>query len=292
MSFDKKDNGNIENKENKNINEVVHSQDSNNLNDKISKSEEQDIKPEDKRALVDVIKHYKNRFKTSWKDENSRNIMLMYTMVIIIGIMVIALLITLGMHDASKRLDNVKPVEISVDTNSEDTDNIQDIEDANNVTIVTNNDILKLRAIEDDRTYGTIRTHMFEIINSTTNEVAKLSDGKLDLNEVVAEISIYLNDNKYKTLSIGLVDNKYYIQQDISKEVKGNLHVKIATLHNKFTLDDWLKLTESVYNNTEFHADSLFSYEANGGNKQYIYVYADKAENDNTQRLNQNTNKK
>lgn len=132
---------------------------------------------------------------------------------------------------------------------------------------------LEIKQSDTVREFGTIKTYLFDIINSETEQVCKLSDGNLSFENVTETLGNFLNNNKYKMISIGIVDNKFYIQQDTSKKLDGIIKVNIVSLKNEFTPDDWFSLTEATYNNTDIQADSLFSYQTERGSKHYIYTY-------------------
>lgn len=135
---------------------------------------------------------------------------------------------------------------------------------------------LSIKLTPDQREFGNITTNTFIVYNKATGEECKLSDGTLLTDEVIKEITRFLDDNKYKTLSIGVVDNKFYIQQDKSVEEKSIQNVKIVTVDSSFSADNWFALTEATYNSTYIQADSLYAYNNGSEIKQYIYIYIDK----------------
>lgn len=145
---------------------------------------------------------------------------------------------------------------------------------------VTNTDtsnlpVISIRECENNREFGSITTHLFEVYNTNTDETCKLSEGKLSFEDATLKIESYLSNNPYKTISIGVVDNKFYVQQDTSKQIEGDIKVKIVSLKDGFSSDDWFSLTEAIYNNTDIQADSLFSYQTDTSTKHYIYCYID-----------------
>lgn len=127
--------------------------------------------------------------------------------------------------------------------------------------------------VEGGRDFGSIHTALFEVYNVNTNQASKLTDGDMSLETISNVLSGYLNEHKYKTISVGLVDNTFYIQQDTSVEMDGNFVANIVSLKDGFTAEDWFSLTEAIYKNTDIQADSLFAYNTNFGNKHYIYVH-------------------
>lgn len=128
----------------------------------------------------------------------------------------------------------------------------------------------------EERQYESIKTQMFTIVDRETKAEKSVMDGTLSIEDVKATLDNYLEQNKYKIMSIGLVNNKFYIQQDITQPVDKAAKVGIIGLADGFSADDWIKLTEAVYNKVTVEADSLFAASSNIGNKHFIYAYNDK----------------
>ena len=133
---------------------------------------------------------------------------------------------------------------------------------------------LGIRQSENLRTHGSIVTVQFETFNTDTLETCSISDGSISNEDIKSAFEDCLSTNKYRTISVGMVDNKFYIQQDTSINEESAQLVNIVTLNSKFSADDWFSLTEATYNNTYIQADSLCRYTSNGSDiRQYIYVY-------------------
>lgn len=143
--------------------------------------------------------------------------------------------------------------------------------------VVENAKDLGIRKIEQDRTYGNIKTSQFELYDKETSQVCKTIDGNINVEDILSTLTEYLKENNYKTIGVGMVDNKFYIQQDTSIEEEKEQKVNIVSLNESFSANDWFGLTEATYNNTTTKADSLCRYQtASGDNRQYIYVYTEK----------------
>ena len=136
--------------------------------------------------------------------------------------------------------------------------------------------------MEDDRHLDNIYTYRFEIINTETNEACKLSDGILSMAELSETLETFLSSHPYRVYSVGIVDNKFYIQQDINDTVTdGALKVNIVSLSNTFSSEDWLSLTEATYKNANVLADNIFTYTGAQQSKHYIYIYIDSGNQEN-----------
>lgn len=129
---------------------------------------------------------------------------------------------------------------------------------------------------ETDRQYEKIKTHLFEVVNTESNKVLKLTEAVIPIESIEKAMDEYLTTSKYKTLSIGVVDNKFYIQQDTSVIENRQLKTEIISIMDEFTADSWFKLTEAIYNSSDVQASSLFSYQTENGNKHLIYIFAEK----------------
>lgn len=141
---------------------------------------------------------------------------------------------------------------------------------------------LKIQFLEDDRHLDNIYTYRFEIINTETNEACKLSDGILSMAELSETLETFLSSHPYRVYSVGIVDNKFYIQQDINDTVtNGALKVNIVSLSNSFSSEDWLSLTEATYKNANVLADNIFTYTGAQQSKHYIYIYIDSGNQEN-----------
>ena len=141
-----------------------------------------------------------------------------------------------------------------------------------------------------DSQYESIKTTMFSIIDKGSLSEKSYLDGTLSVNNIKETLENYLQQNKYKVMSIGLVNNKFYIQQDTSKPVDYTIKVGIVGLGDSFSADDWTKLTEAIYSKFDVDADSLFSASTDIGNKHFIYAYQEEIDNSNAEGINSDTN--
>ena len=144
----------------------------------------------------------------------------------------------------------------------------------------TNDELLDLEELSireaSCREFNNIRTYLFEVYNPVTGDVKKLNDGKLSIEKTTRVMCNFLNEHPNKTLSVGCVNNMFYIQQDISLIEDKPLIANILSISNNFTTDSWFDMTESIYNSCNVYTDSLFSCLADTGEKHYIYIYSEK----------------
>lgn len=135
-----------------------------------------------------------------------------------------------------------------------------------------------VRCEDSESQYESIKTQMFNLVKADTNEVCTVADGEINIDNLKETLDNYLATSKYKIMSIGLVNNQFYIQQDMTQPTKYTAQVGLVTLSDSFSADDWMKLTEAVYNSVYVEADSLFTAISTAGTKHFIYTYADKSE--------------
>lgn len=135
-----------------------------------------------------------------------------------------------------------------------------------------------VRCEDSESQYESIKTQMFNLVKADTNEVCTVADGEINIDNLKETLDNYLATSKYKIMSIGLVNNQFYIQQDMTQPTKYTAQVGLVTLSDSFSADDWMKLTEAVYNSVYVEADSLFTAISTAGTKHFIYAYADKSE--------------
>lgn len=134
---------------------------------------------------------------------------------------------------------------------------------------------IEIKLNETPREYGNITTYIFDVVKKDNGEVCKLSDGIISIEDIIDTIDIFLEEHPFETVSIGVVDNKFYIQQNTSKEIDSSKHlrVNIMSLNDTFSASDWFSMTEAVLNSVDVQTDSVFSYQANIGSKHYIYIF-------------------
>ena len=135
-----------------------------------------------------------------------------------------------------------------------------------------------VRCEDSESQYESIKTQMFNLVKADTNEVCTVADGEINIDNLKETLDNYLATSKYKIMSIGLVNNQFYIQQDMTQPTEYTAQVGLVTLSDSFSADDWMKLTEAVYNSVYVEADSLFTAISTAGTKHFIYAYADKSE--------------
>lgn len=135
-----------------------------------------------------------------------------------------------------------------------------------------------VRCEDSESQYESIKTQMFNLVKADTNEVCTVADGEINIDNLKETLDNYLATSKYKIMSIGLVNNQFYIQQDMTQPTEYAAQVGLVTLSDSFSADDWMKLTEAVYNSVYVEADSLFTAISTAGTKHFIYAYADKSE--------------
>ena len=135
-----------------------------------------------------------------------------------------------------------------------------------------------VRCEDSESQYESIKTQMFNLVKADTNEVCTVADGEINIDNLKETLDNYLATSKYKIMSIGLVNNQFYIQQDMTQPTEYTAQVGLVTLSDSFSADDWMKLTEAVYNSVYVEADSLFTAISTVGTKHFIYAYADKSE--------------
>lgn len=135
-----------------------------------------------------------------------------------------------------------------------------------------------VRCKDSESQYESIKTQMFNLVKADTNEVCTVADGEINIDNLKETLDNYLATSKYKIMSIGLVNNQFYIQQDMTQPTEYTAQVGLVTLSDSFSADDWMKLTEAVYNSVYVEADSLFTAISTAGTKHFIYAYADKSE--------------
>lgn len=135
-----------------------------------------------------------------------------------------------------------------------------------------------VRCEDSESQYESIKTQMFNLVKADTNEVCTVADGEINVDNLKETLDNYLATSKYKIMSIGLVNNQFYIQQDMTQPTEYTAQVGLVTLSDSFSADDWMKLTEAVYNSVYVEADSLFTAISTVGTKHFIYAYADKSE--------------
>lgn len=135
-----------------------------------------------------------------------------------------------------------------------------------------------VRCEDSESQYESIKTQMFNLVKADTNEVCTVADGEINVDNLKETLDNYLATSKYKIMSIGLVNNQFYIQQDMTQPTEYTAQVGLVTLSDSFSADDWMKLTEAVYNSVYVEADSLFTAISTAGTKHFIYAYADKSE--------------
>lgn len=135
-----------------------------------------------------------------------------------------------------------------------------------------------VRCEDSENQYESIKTQMFNLVKADTNEVCTVADGEINIDNLKETLDNYLATSKYKIMSIGLVNNQFYIQQDMTQPTEYTAQVGLVTLSDSFSADDWMKLTEAVYNSVYVEADSLFTAISTAGTKHFIYAYADKSE--------------
>lgn len=141
---------------------------------------------------------------------------------------------------------------------------------------------LGIRYVDEDRHLDNIYTYRFEIYNQIDNSVTTLNSGTLSMDDVIVTIEEFLKSHPYKVYSVGLVDDKFYVQQDINQTVDRDIRVNIISLIENFNSEDWLNLTEATYKNADVMADNLFAYDT-AKSKHYIYIYlSDTDKDDNT----------
>lgn len=135
-----------------------------------------------------------------------------------------------------------------------------------------------VRCEDSESQYESIKTQMFNLVKADTNEVCTVADGEINIDNLKETLDNYLATSKYKIMSIGLVNNQFYIQQDMTQPTEYTAQVGLVTLSDSFSADDWMKLTEAVYNSVYVEADSLFTAISTAGTKHFIYAYTDKSE--------------
>ena len=100
-----------------------------------------------------------------------------------------------------------------------------------------------VRCEDSESQYESIKTQMFNLVKADTNEVCTVADGEINIDNLKETLDNYLATSKYKIMSIGLVNNQFYIQQDMTQPTEYTAQVGLVTLSDSFSADDWMKLT-------------------------------------------------